>query len=86
MSGFPDDGNPRFIFNEPITRDGLLYFSFAAKLYWTCDRPIDEWCIGQYGPSDSPTRPEGFRWKRTYQNHFLIRDNADAMLFKLRWC
>jgi hypothetical protein len=83
---FEDDGNPRFVLNKPIRHPHGTYFSFSARLYWTKDKPVYSWCIEQFGISDSISRPLSYRWRRQYVNHFEFRDEADAALFRIRWC
>jgi len=41
------------------------------------------WACEQFG--DPGQRPEGFRWQWDTHNTFFFRDQADAVLFALKW-
>lgn len=41
------------------------------------------WACDQFG--DPGQRPEGFRWQWNTYDTFYFRDEADAVLFSLRW-
>ena len=41
------------------------------------------WACEQFGAPGQ--RPEGFRWQWDTHNTFFFRDQADAVLFALRW-
>ena len=42
-----------------------------------------QWACEQFG--DPGQRPEGFRWQWDTHNTFFFRDQADAVLFALKW-
>ncbi len=45
---------------------------------------IYDWTVEQFGPHTGPFS-ETVRWYYNYYGTYYFRDEADAMLFKLRW-
>lgn len=53
---------------------------FDPKYYFE----IDSWCEQQFG--SHPKRPDAWsRWWHKYETSILFRDQADFVLFTLRW-
>lgn len=45
---------------------------------------VRHWCKEQFGPH--PKRPDAWsRWDHRYETKIYLRDEDDAILFKLRW-